>query len=167
MRISSGGSEFVNILQTDSITMRGHDKVVNDGLAFVCYGYHALTSSKYSLVQLKNPSSSGKTILLDSIIFSSTTTTPLAVWSYDTDLANDTFDGINKKLGGSAGVAQIRTEAVTSVPGTIIMWIDSRSGEKQSVIFDYPFELAEGKGIFTANGSVGSLNNTIFQYREV
>tara|TARA_B100000029_G_scaffold443179_1_gene462078 strand:+ start:271 stop:774 length:504 start_codon:yes stop_codon:yes gene_type:complete len=167
MRISSGGSEFVNILQTDTVTMRGHDKVTNDGLAFSCYGYHAATSSNYSLVQLKNPSSSGKTILLDSLTWSSTATSKVAILAHDTDLTNDTFNGVNLKLGSATGVAQIRTEADTSIPGTYLFWLDGASGTNPTIEFAYPIELGEGKGVITATGAVNLLNNTVFKYREV
>ena len=167
MRISSGGSEFVNILQTDTVTMRGADKQTNDGIVFSGLAYQGAASSNYSQCQLYNPDGSGKTILVDAIDISSSAAMICGILHNDTALTTDVGDGVNYQLGSAAASAQLRAQNSASVAGTDMGYFYSGENFRIRLDFSYPIEIAEEKGLVAWIGQVNVLNRTTFYFREV
>ena len=169
MRISSGGSEFVNILESDSVTLRGNDKATNDGVVHSCMAYSVNEASKYSWTQLKNPASSGKTILVDKAIYTSNAAGSVLTQFYNTDLSTDYNDTQNMKSGGSVGVAQIRVEQTTTANLTSGFYLEIYyvlASTLVEITYEYPIILEEGKALCARWGTVNTFTQSQWFTRE-
>ena len=169
MRISSGGSEFVNVLESDAVTLRGNDKQTNDGFTYIIRTFLGSSSSNYSYFQCKNPASSGKTVLVDKVTLSSSGSAGFLLRLSDTDLTTDLANAISLKPGNSDGVTQGRVQHSTNANlGTSSnIYADKASSTTVvTVNFEYPVILDEGKAIVARCRTINTDGDAIWYVRE-
>jgi hypothetical protein len=159
VKIGGGGSENVNIQQSDDVTRRNLDSVAADNQAFWGGAQLSGASAKYPHVQIYNPSGSGVILLLDSILISPVTESTYGWGLYNTECTTDVGAVQSKLVGGAAGNAHVRTENNSSVLVTGFGPIYVGSGRCYELMAGPPFIIGAAEGIavygVVANTAVG------------
>lgn len=129
----------------------GARKKTDAGMAFLACPYQSQVAGQFARCQIFNPASSGKKIIVNQLVMTSNVQVGIALFSYDTLLANDvtaTRMG-SKKLGGALGVAKVRTESSAVAYSGIIL---ANFGANPNVNTPFslegaPIVLDEGRGM--------------------
>tara|TARA_S200002703_G_scaffold160053_1_gene176358 strand:+ start:1783 stop:2289 length:507 start_codon:yes stop_codon:yes gene_type:complete len=147
MIIGAPGSSLVTVEESGNGVFRGRDKVVNDGEYFAGYVDGAGAAGEYGHAQLKNPTGSGVTVIIDGLMIKMDDAARVNFAFYDTDLTTlaGTWD-VQHTTGGT-GVAQLRSESNVSPLGGSFWSMETGSpGEGQNIVFPWGIQLAEGEG---------------------
>mgnify|MGYP003153427733 CR=1 FL=1 len=167
MRIGGGGSTDFNQLQSDSAQFRNKDFLTNEGLNFGGFTFENESSGNYSHVQLINPSGSAVTILLDGIIATTGGATAVSVSTHNTALSGDDGNLTNLKLGGTAGVGELRSQTNSSTYGTRLFYANVLASAPLYIPFPYPIMLAAAKGIVVHPSGTNLFIGCNFMCREL
>ena len=167
MKIGGGGSENINILQSDDITLRNLDAVTEDNQAFWGGAQLAAAGGKYPHVQIYNPSGSGVILLLDSILISPVTESTYGWGLYTTECTTDVGAVQSKLVGGAAGNAHVRTENASSVLVTGFGPVYVASARCYELIAGPPFIIGAAKGIAVYGVVVNTSVGVAFSIREL
>lgn len=167
MRIGGGGSQDINLLQSDAAQFRNEDFVVDNALAFFGFGTEGPNAAAFPHVQLFNPNASGVVLLVDSLIVSTTTSQLVHISTHGTELPSSGGLWKNHFLGGVDGAGRIRRQASGSVLGTVIMEFDLLADSPLTHHFKYPVLLVEDRGFIAIGGVVNTDITVSFLGREV
>ena len=167
MQLNSPGATDINLLQSDGVTFRNQDFLVNAGKGFFGTAIQQAVASTYSCVQLYNPVSSGVTIMVDRIVASTLSAAQVAVRTYSTALTTKVTDVTNIRVGQSDGQGEIRRNNEGSIPGTGVLLVQLGANAPFQFELDYPFQLDEGEGILVCSHDVQITLLTAFQSREL
>lgn len=88
------------------------------GQAFVGSGFIAGAAAAYGHVQLWNPVGSGKNIIVEAISLSAAAALGVSVRSHTSAIGALQTAGVNKMVGGAAGVGEVRTVTAAAMAGT-------------------------------------------------
>lgn len=154
MRIGGGGSQDVNLLQSDAAQFRNQDFVVDAELAFWGAAIQAAVAANFSGVQLFNPAASGVLALIDQIVISSTSTQEAFITSVSLELTTDIGTWDANKLGASGGLSHLRAEAQGLVPGDVAMRVHIIADIPVVLRFEYPVQIPAGNGLNVVSGIV-------------
>ena len=167
MQVNNSNSSDTVILETDASTFRGKDKTSNDGLCFAAGTDLSPGGSNYAHYQVFNPASSGVICLVDKAYIASFGDAGIWLYSYDTALTTLVRNGVNKNIGGAAGVCEFRTQASSSKLGDVITMKSSTGLKVAQWDLDNPFVLGKGEGLILLNGTTNLFTMGGFEWREV
>lgn len=166
MKIGGGGSEDVNLLQSDNVTLRNLDAVTSNGFAFIFGGWLDSTAGEYSHVQVMNPTGSGKVVFIDQYSIASAANSQVRTGFFDTELTTDLGAFVNKLAGGSAASAHLRIQRDSSALGTSYQTVWLLQYSTFPFMLTPPVELAAGKGFILELTTANTAGICSFQIRE-
>ncbi|MAY02475.1 MAG: hypothetical protein CMQ38_05795 [Gammaproteobacteria bacterium] len=156
----------MNQLFSDSINgFRNHDYVTNQGNAFVMGSGQSAVSGEYSHVQIYNPASSGKTVLVDSISLSASVGGVFAIGTSNTEHSGGPVAWRNRKNSGSAGAARIG--AFSDASGQLTARETLHLSAPAYLNFKFPYLLEEGEGLAVIHWTPNVLLYASFSGREI
>lgn len=157
-------SGVVTVLGTVGVTgdvsvIDGEKSRSLSGGAFVGNAYKDMVAAEFPQVQLWNPAGSGKNAIVGRLTLTSNTTQSFVVGSSTAPLLSSS--GANrlgaKKLGGAAGVCQVRGQGAAAVNvGSILMNGYVTANKIEILEFSSPFVIAPGFGLLVQGGVVNS-----------
>lgn len=168
MRIGGGGSQDVNLLQSDSAQYRNQDLVTSQGLAFAGSTVQVAVAAEYAHVQLYNPAESGVVIIVDRVFVSFSAAMRANVARYETALTTLNVNWRNKLAGSADGAGEVRRQS----DGSQLFdagWYTQElaAGAIWTVPLDHPIILPEGQGIVVFGNTVNIGVTASFAGREV
>ena len=167
MRLQGGGSQDFNQLISDAAQFRNNDFASSQGLAYMGVTSMVATPTFISIVQIFNPAGSGKTVIVDGILVSNTTTGAIALFFYDAALASLTGVWKNMLRAGAASNTEMRKQAIGGALGTDFAAVENLANSNFLIPFEYPAILEPGEGIIASQGVVNTTMSATFWGREV
>lgn len=167
MQLIGAAATDVNVLQTNAGQARNEDFVADAGISFA--GGHDIgaAASNYAYIQLFNPNSSGVTVFVDEITFTSGTDVLVAIRATSSALANGPLDFDPTKLGSAAAVSGIYWAYLTSNTGNVLEYIKVKAGIPFTYRPKYPWVIGENLGMAIATQVVNTALTATFRGREV
>ena len=166
MKIGGGGSEDVNLLQSDNVTLRNLDAVTSNSFAYIFGGALSQTSGEYSHIQVLNPTGSGKVVFVDRCDIETQGDSVVRMAFHDTALTTDLGAFLNKLRGGSAATAHLRIQRNASALGTSFQAFALLAQTTYPLVLSPPIELAAGEGFIMQLTAANTAGFATFQIRE-
>lgn len=128
----------------------------------------AASAGSFGLVQLWNPVGSGKTLLVHQGIFYSDALLNYLISANIAALPTLVGAGINRNLGGSAGVGELRTQLAAALPGFVSTPLQFvLSNTFPSLIVPLTISVPPGNGLVVYNNTVNHRNIASFSWTEL
>ncbi len=118
-------------------------------------------------VQLFNPGGSGVTALVYAATVSTTTAQQILWGFYDTALSSLHGTGVNLLRGGAAGKCDVRSQASTSLLGTLIHEQEFAASDGRILPPVWLGELGEGEGLIVVGNTQNTLLRLGFRWVEI
>jgi len=165
-------SNIVSLDKVDEISLINQDisdyyNIYNDKNGFM--GSGSAGGSNWNTIGLRNPVSSGVTLIVDSVILSSDTTTHYNFYSYETSIPEASINsGFNKYIGESDSLGKIEVKVASSMLGiNILKSCRIINGIYNELLNNKKIIIPEGHGILTVSNITNQNNVTSFEWREI
>ena len=167
MRINSGGSTDINLLQSDAAQFRNRDFVVNNLGAFAGWHQIGATAAEYQHVGLYNPVGSGITIFVDQLSAFGSVDSQIFIRFSATELTSFSATWRNKRANQAAGAGRLSNQSNAIQLGTTWIEFAVLASQSYTVSFASPFQLDAGQGIILQHDTVNRFLSAAFYGREV
>lgn len=127
----------------------GYDALTNNNFCHAGAATQGAVASEFSHIQILNPAGSGKILYVDNLMASVGAASHIDLLRYDTALTT-AVAARSLKIGGAAGIGQVRTQTFTTLVGTGDLIAQIRmAADAPFDIFKYqsPIIIAPGEGI--------------------
>lgn len=132
------------------------------GQLFIQSDLQGAVSAQYGHFQVKNPTSSGKELVVIAFVINPASAMDLQISTYDTDLTVDSGALVNLNLGGTAASSHMFRQANAGILGTIVGRCAASASPSQNVM-RLPAKLPPGKGLCVSAGTVNvALRGTVW-----
>lgn len=123
------------------------DFQVSEGIAFHGVNNSAALAANNSHVQLFNPVGSSVVVFLDDLTVGGILPLIVRVTQHTTALTFSLTAGLNKNIGGTAPVAELRNQQTSGFLGTEFANIDLGPALRQRAGIIFPVQLDAGQGV--------------------